>query len=161
MGKLFYWYEKCSTIDHQQNHRRRQRQYRSSARRRQNGKRQHSLRSIRKDINLEEILATKAIRPMMTTLDSDGPDYDDDMGLDTNILDQNYTAIDQHHGYSNAYGNVSNRYLLSPIEIPSSVLRSVFSSLPSSSKTAQTLDMSDTEAKTHPSLRSPDTISID
>ncbi|KAI8150116.1 DHHC palmitoyltransferase-domain-containing protein [Fennellomyces sp. T-0311] len=43
-----------------------------------------------RDVHMEEILATQTIRPTLT-LDEDGPDYNDDMGLDTSILDEKFT----------------------------------------------------------------------
>ncbi|KAI8370427.1 uncharacterized protein BYT42DRAFT_88340 [Radiomyces spectabilis] len=40
-------------------------------------------------VDMQEILATKTIRPTVV-LDEDGPNYDDDMGLDMSILDEKY-----------------------------------------------------------------------
>ncbi|CAO3636727.1 unnamed protein product [Cunninghamella echinulata] len=54
-------------------------------RKRSNRKRHDSPTALRNDLNLEEILATSTIRPMPLS-DEDGPNYDDDMGLDINMF---------------------------------------------------------------------------
>ncbi|KAI8069587.1 DHHC palmitoyltransferase-domain-containing protein [Gongronella butleri] len=44
------------------------------------------------DVQLEEILATRTIRPAHALSEGDQPDYDDDMGLDTDILTPEYDS---------------------------------------------------------------------
>lgn len=115
-------------------------------------KRRESPTTTRNDVDLEEILATRTIRPVVAL---DGPDYDDDMGLDMNILDEGYaTALatkqygdddDGNHGKDDDDNIIINREV----------------SVPLSSKAARLLDISDSETKLYQSSQSADTISID
>ncbi|GAA5802238.1 hypothetical protein HPULCUR_007701 [Helicostylum pulchrum] len=54
--------------------------------RRKHAKRDDRFRT-RDDVNMEEFLATRTLRPVMTADGEDEPDYDDDMGLDFTGLD--------------------------------------------------------------------------
>ncbi|CAO3579913.1 unnamed protein product [Absidia cylindrospora] len=136
--------------------RRRRQMYRSSRTRSGGGRRklQDSPTSTRNDVNLEEILATRTIRPT-ATLDEDGPDYDDDMGLDTDILDEGYMAGSKYPWENDSEYN--NSHVLSPLGSGSS---NATPSLPPS-KAARLLDISDSEARMYQASRSPDAISID
>jgi hypothetical protein len=114
-------------------------------------KRRESPTTTRNDVDLEEILATRTIRPAVTL---DGPDYDDDMGLDMNILDEGYaTALGNKQYGDDDYGDHDD-------DNDDSINTGVVS-VPLSSKAARLLDISDSEAKLYQSSQSVDTISID
>ncbi|KAI8333904.1 DHHC palmitoyltransferase-domain-containing protein [Chlamydoabsidia padenii] len=97
-------------------------------------KKRESYTHRRNTVDLEEILATRTIRPI-TTLDDDGPDYDDDMGLDMNILDEGYAT------------NGKQQQQLGDNRL--------------SSKAARLLDMTDSEARLYQASQKTDTILID
>ncbi|KAG0179488.1 hypothetical protein DFQ29_002032 [Apophysomyces sp. BC1021] len=45
------------------------------------------------NMNMDDIFATRTIRPIVV-LSEDGPDYEDDMGLDMSVLDEKYPSTD-------------------------------------------------------------------
>ncbi|ORZ10449.1 hypothetical protein BCR42DRAFT_469838 [Absidia repens] len=147
-GKLFYWYEKCSTVDDDNENTDQQRGADKMVTTHRND-RIHS--EMQNGINFKEMLPTKTTRPMMTTLNNDRS-YDTDMGLD---IGHKYlgSKLNDYRSTSRISATDTSYHLLK--------CRSVFSSPPSSFKTAQILDRSDTEVKMHLSLCIQDTISID
>ncbi|KAI8081340.1 DHHC palmitoyltransferase-domain-containing protein [Halteromyces radiatus] len=164
ISKFIQW---CYIILPQQQQKRRRRRRQRQRRSLHVGQNEYSIggQSIMDDVNLEEILATKTIRPKANLDDDDEPNYDDDMGLDTTIL-MNESSTSK--AWDSSY---TNGRLLSPLG-SSNVLRSVFSS--TTSKAARLLDISDNEAKIYQASSSssssissnsnnsiPDTISID
>ncbi|ORX60645.1 hypothetical protein DM01DRAFT_1332774 [Hesseltinella vesiculosa] len=146
-----------------------------------------SMDKIKKQDNqlLEEFLATRTIRPARALSEGElGPDYDDDMGLDTEILDLDYdpitaslasdsssTAVASSSSVNTPTVQRSSAASTSPSAPPlipsfsSSLVTGGFHSKPIS-KAARLLDMSEGDVQelvqsSSPRTRSPDEISID